>query len=129
MAINAISTAVRNAMCDAFVDAMDTGTTDTGGAPNIFNAAFALLLAEPLFGDPAFGPAAVGIATVNAVTDDPSANNSGTAAVCRFEDRDNATVADGSVSTSGADINLNTLTITGGDIVAITGGTVTMPAS
>ena len=31
MSINAIATAIRNSMCDAFVDAYDTGSTDAGG--------------------------------------------------------------------------------------------------
>lgn len=129
MAINAIANGVRSSMCDAFVDAIDTGTTDTGGDLLIYTAAFASLLAEPQFGNPAFGAASAGVATVNAVTDDSSANNTGTAAVCRFQDRDNTAVADGTVGTSGEDVNLNTLSITAGDIVSITGGNITMPAA
>jgi hypothetical protein len=129
MAINNIATGVRNAMADAFVDAIDTGTTDTGGDIAIFTAAFGTLLAEPEFGNPAFGAAASGVATANAISDDPSAANTGTAAVLRLRDRDNATVAEGTVSTAGADLNLNTVSITSGDIVAITAATITQPAS
>lgn len=129
MAINNIANGVRSSMCDALVDAIDAGTTDAGGDLLIYTAAFGTLLAEPQFGNPAFGAASNGVATVNTVTDDSSANATGTAAVCRFQDRDNATVCEGTVSTAGADLNLNNTSITATDVVAITGGTITMPAS
>lgn len=128
MTINAIANSVRSGMCNFIVDALDVGTTDLGGDLLIFTAGQATLLAEPQFGAPAFGAAANGVATVNAVTSDANANNNGTAAECVFQDRDNAQVCDGTVGTSGEDVNLNTLSITVGDIVAITGGTFTMPA-
>ncbi len=129
MAINNISTTVINGMCDFFVDAIDTGSTDTGGDCNIYTAAFASLLAEPEFSAVSFGAAAAGVATANAITDEASAPATGTAAVLRLQDRDNATVAEGTVSTAGADLNLNTTSITIGDTVAITSATITMPAS
>lgn len=129
MAVNNISTTVRNAMCDAFVDAIDTGSADAGGDLNIYSAGFAALLASPTFGNPAFGAAATGVATANAITDESNAPASGTAAVLRIADRDNATHSEGTVGTSGEDLNLNTVSITSGDTVAITSATVTMPAS
>ena len=129
MAINAISTAVRNAMADAAVDAFDTGSTDAGGAFNGHTAAYAALLFENLCAAPAFGSASTGVATANAIGDDTSANNTGTAAVGRAQDRDNATVFDFAIGTSGSDLNLNTLSITSGDTVSITSATVTQPAA
>lgn len=129
MAINAISNTVRSAMCDAFVDALDTGTTDAGGDILIYNAGYALLLAEPQFGNPAFGAASSGVATANAITDDSSANNAGTANVGRFQNRDNTAVADFTVGSGAGDLDLNTVSISAGDTVSITSATITMPAA
>jgi len=116
-------------MCDALVDAIDTGSTDSGGDLLIYTTAFGTLLAEPQFGDPAFGSAASGVATANAITDDSAANNTGTAAVCRIQDRDNTQVVDGSVGSGSGDLDLNTTSITTNDIVAVTSATITQPAS
>ena len=131
MAFNNIQTAPRNAQCDAFVDLIDGGTTDPGGDLQIHTAGFATLLAEPEFGNPAFGAAAVGVATANAITDESSAPATGTAAVLRIRDRDNAQLTDGSVgaTSSGEDLELNTTSITTGDVVTITSATITAPAA
>lgn len=128
MAINNISDSVRNGMCDAFVDAIDVGSAEAGGDLAIHTAGFVTLLAEPVFSSPAFGTAASGTATANAITDDPGAAATGTAAVLRIRDRDNTTVAEGTVGTVGADLNLNTVSITTNDVVAITSATITVPA-
>lgn len=127
MAINNIATGVRNAMCDAFVDALDAGAG--AGTLLIYTSAFGTLLATLTFSDPAFGAASGGTATASAITDDTSADATGTAAVLRLRDSTPATVAEGTVGTSGADLNLNTTSITTGDRVACTSATITMPAS
>jgi hypothetical protein len=129
MALNTFSTAARNAICDAFVDLIDIGSADPGGDLQIHTAAYAALLAEPEFGAPAFGAAATGVATANAITDDASAAGTGTAAVLRIRNRDNTALVDGTVGTSGQDLNLNTTSITTGDVVSITAATITAPAS
>lgn len=129
MAISSISNAARSAACDGIVDAIDTGTTDATGDFLVYTAAHALLLAELTFSNPAFGAASAGVATASAITSDTNANNNGTAAAGRVQDRDNATVFDFSVGTSGQDFNLNTDSISAGDTVACTAMTVTMPAS
>ena len=127
--MNNISATARSAMCDALVDLLDGGTTDASGDIQIYTAGFASLLAELTFSATAFGSASSGVATAAAITDDSAANNTGTAAVCRFRNRDNTVIWEGTVSTSGADINLNTVSITVNDVVSITSMTVTMPAS
>lgn len=124
-----LATAVRNAAADAVVDLIDAGSTDATGDLGIYTTAFGTLLALPLFANPAFGAAASGVATANAITDDSSADATGTAAVLRIRDRDNTNLIDGSVGTSGEDLNLNTTSITTGDVVSITSATITMPAS
>jgi len=127
MAINNIATSVRNSMCDAFVDAIDGG----GGAGlwEIHSAAFAAKLGTCTFSATAFGSAASGVATAAAITDDSSADATGTAAVMRVTTSTPATLYEGTVSTSGADLNLNTTSITSGDVISITSATITMPAS
>lgn len=127
MAINNIATSVRNTMCDAFVDAIDAGAG--AGTLKIYTGSFAALLGTLTFSDPAFGSASNGTATANAISDDTSADNTGTAAVLRISDSSPATVAEGTVGTSGADLNLNTTSITSGDRISCSSATVTMPAS
>ena len=75
----------------------------------------------------AFGAAASGSMTANAITSDSSAVG-GTAAWFSLCKVTGTRVADGSAGTSGADLNLNSVTITTGATVAITAFTVTMAA-
>ncbi len=127
MAINNISTAIRNAMCDAAVDAIDAGAG--AGLLEFWTAAFATKLATLTFSDPAFGAASTGTATASAITADPSADANGTAAVFRITTSAPATCFEGTVGTVGADINFNTVTWTIGDNISVTSLTITQPAS
>lgn len=79
------------------------------------------LLAE-LTCNATFAPAASGgTLTLNAITADSAANATGTATWCRLVKSDGTThVCDGSVSTSGADVNLNTVSIVTGASVSVT---------
>lgn len=133
MALNNISNAARSAMCDALVDLLDGGTTDASGDVQIYTAAFGTLLAELPLNNPAFGAASNGVATIATGTavEDTSANATGTAAVCRFRDRDNTVVFEGTVTATsgGGDIELTSTSIVATEPVEITGGTITMPAS
>jgi hypothetical protein len=89
-----------------------------------------VLLAELTFGTPAFGAASNGVATANAITQDASANASGTATWFRVLQSNGTTVLwDGTVSTSGADLNLNSTSIVSGGTVDITSMTYTQPES
>lgn len=127
MAINNISSAARSAMCDALVDLVDGGSGQ--GKIKIYTGSFAAQLAELLFTDPAFGAASNGVATADTISDEDSALDTGTAAVCRITNSDDTVIWEGTVGTSGADINLNTTSITTGDRISISSFTVTMPAS
>lgn len=70
--------------------------------------------------------ASSGVLTLNAITADPSANATGTATWFRIVQSDGTThVFDGSVSTSGSDLNLNTTSIVAGANVSITSATIT----
>jgi len=127
MAMNNIASGARDDMCNALVDLVDFG----GGTSHvrIYTAAFATLLAELDFAATAFGSSSGGTATANAIVDEAAAPATGAAAVCRVVDKNGSTVWEGTVSTAGADINLNTTAIATNDVVSITAMTVTMPAS
>jgi len=85
-----------------------------------------VLLAELTFASTAFGTASGGIAVANSIGPDVSANASGTATWARLFKSDGTTsVMDCSVGTSGADINLTTVTIVLGAAVSITAMTYT----
>ncbi len=84
------------------------------------------LLAE-LTCNATFAPAASGGAlTLNAITGDTTADATGTATWARIVKSDGTThVADCSVGTSGADINLNTTSIVAGAAVTVTSAVIT----
>lgn len=127
MAINNIQTALRNTLCDAFVDTIDTDSPP--GLIEIYTAAFAALLATLTFSNPAYGASSSGTAEENSITDDASADNTGTAAVFRVTTGAPNTLFEGTVGTSGADINFNSVAFVAGDTVSITDLPITMPAS
>ena len=130
MAINTIHNTVRTLMCDAFVDAHDVGTTNTGARILIYDAA--VLLATCEFENPAYDAATNGVAVrAGSISDDTSADNDGTADIFEVTDRDNLVIYKGTVTATsgGGDIELSSTGITTGDRVSITNSTITMPAS
>jgi len=123
------------AACDAVVDTIDAGAAAgtiqirSGTQPaDADDAATGTLLATLTFSDPAFGAAsAAGVATANAITGDTSADADGTATWARVLDSNSNTCFDCDVGTSGATINLNTVSIVTGQSVDITSFTMTHP--
>lgn len=121
-----MTTAVRNARADAI-------TTATGNAallriydgtpPASANAALSgnTKLAELTAASP-FAPAASGgVLTASAISQDASADATGTASFFRLYKSDGTTVIkQGTVGTSGADLNLNTTSIVASGPVAVT---------
>lgn len=91
------------------------------------------LLFTLVMGDPAFGAAADGtpggLITAASITDDSSADATGTLGYCRCKATGSGAddVLDGEAGTSGADFNFNTLAIVSGATVSMTSFTVTMP--
>lgn len=89
----------------------------------------AVLLAALTLNATAFGAAVAGVATANAITSDTNAPATGTATWFRVNTSGNTDVTntafDGSVGTSGADLNLNTTSIVAAATVAITSFTYT----
>lgn len=115
MAIGYDAVSIRNTMLDsittragnaALLRIYDGSRPATGGTPTT-------LLAELTCGSPFAAGASGGVLTANAITQDSSANASGTATWFRIVKADGTTfVLDGNVGTSGSDLNLNTTTIT-----------------
>jgi len=130
-----ITNAAASAAADAVVDLIDGGAGAgtlkiyAGTIPTNADTAVGaqVLLATLTFTDPAFGAASNGVATASAITSDTSADATDTAAWFRIADSNAVTVLDGTVGTSGDDINLNTVSIVAGATVSITSLTYTQP--
>ncbi len=134
-----ISTAMRNAACDAMVDLIDGGAgagvirIRTGAPPtNVGDASSGTLLGTCVFSDPAFGSASSGAATANAITSDSSADASGDAGHFRiYADgaSDTSALAQGTAGNSGdtPDLVFDNKTIVAGGVIAISSMTFTMP--
>jgi len=124
----AYSTTIRNAMLDAITTAAgnaallriyDGSRPATGGAATT-------LLAELTCGTPFATSASGGVLTLGSITQDSSANATGTATWFRIVKSDGTThVLDGSVGTSGSDLNLTTTSITSTQPVSVTSFTIT----
>jgi hypothetical protein len=127
-----LSNTARSAAADAVVDLADDGYIRIydGSQPANPNTAVSgqTLLAELRFGNPAFGAAADGVATANAITGEDSALATSTATWFRVLQSNGTTVLwDGTVGTSGADLNLDSTSITTADTVDIDSMTYTQP--
>jgi hypothetical protein len=118
MALTHVTT-IRNQLADVTVDAIDAGSTDTTGDLEIMTSGDVEVATLTWTATPAFGAASGGTATMNAINDDTNATG-GTAALFKFQDRDNAEVFRGTVATSGADLNLSSVAIGATDTVSIT---------
>ncbi len=134
-----LGTTCRNAAADGIVDAIDGGTPPgrlehrTGSQPtNVNDASSGTLLGTNLFSNPAFGASSTGTATASSITNDSSADNSGTAGYFRVytgAGGDTAALFQGNTSTSGADLNFDNNVIVAGGVIAISSFTVTVPIS
>ena len=124
----AYSTAIRNAMLDAI-------TTGAGGSAllRIYDGTrpatggtATTLLAELTCNATFAAGASSGVLTLNSITQDSSANASGTATWFRIVKSDGTTfVMDGNVGTSGSDLNLTTTTIVSTQPVSVTSFVIT----
>ncbi len=134
MALNPkTAVAIRNAMLDALGDQADNGYLRIYDGTQPADADTAIttqtLLAELRLNAAAFPAASGGVLTANAITGDAAANATGTATWFRVLKSDGTTVLfDGSVGTSGANLNLNSVAIQSGAAVDVTSLTYTLPA-
>lgn len=90
----------------------------TGGAATT-------LLAELTCGTPFAAAAVDGVLTLSAITQDASANATGTATWFRIVTSAAAFVLDGNVGTAGSDLNLTTASIVTGQPVSVTSFVIT----
>ncbi len=126
MAIGYVTT-LRNAMMDEITAAVGpsgllriySGTRPaTGGAATT-------LLAELTCGVTFAPSSSGGVLTLNSITQDPSANATGTATWFRITTSGGSAVFDGNVGTSGSDLNLSSTSIVAGQPVSVTSFTIT----
>lgn len=133
-----ISTTAAIAGLDAIVDEIDAGPAAgvieirTGSAPATCETADSgTLLAALTCSDPAFGAASDGTnqatASASSITDDSSADATGTAAHFRIKTSTGTVVMQGDVSTSGADLNFDSTSFVAGGVVAISSLSATLP--
>jgi len=132
-----ITAVARNSMMDNLDDSFNGGTaaifeiysgTQPANADTALsgNTKLATLTASAVM----WGASAAGVLTLASVTDDSSADATGTATFCRMLTQAAGTVvADCDVATSGATITLNTVSIVSGGTVSITAGTLTFAAA
>jgi len=117
MALNPkLSNIAANAAADATCALLNSGKLRIydGSQPATADTAITsqVLLAEMTYNSTAFASAVAGVATANAITSDSAADATGTATWLRSLKSDGTTVIfDGSVGTSGCNLNLNTTSI------------------
>ena len=138
MATMRIADALRNILADAFTTRIDLGSGAgtvrfyTGTQPADADDAIGaqVLLATLTFSDPSAPAASGGVLTFYVITQDSSADATGTATWARIEDSDGNNVFDCDVSVTGggAIIELNTVNIIAGGAVRISAFTVSIPA-
>ncbi|MCR4302107.1 MAG: hypothetical protein NUV51_10890 [Sulfuricaulis sp.] len=119
------STAMKTLRMQAVADGIDAGAS--AGTIEIGTAAMAAVLAVFTLPEPC-GTVSGAVLTLDMDPDisDTSADGDGTAAAAQIKNGDGTVVISGlTVGTSGADINLDSVSITTGQTVTLTGGTIT----
>lgn len=119
-------TSLRNAQLDAITTAIGSNgllRIYDGSRPATGGTATTLLAQLALSATAAPG-ASSGVLTFSAITNDSSADATGTATWHRFATSGGSAVIDGSVGTSGADLNFNTTSFVAGAVIAVTAYTI-----
>ena len=131
-----IAAATRNSMLDNLRTNMDAGAgaatikVYSGTQPATADTALSgnTLLATLTCTDPVAPSASGGVLTMSAITEDSSADATGTATFARVQDSNANVIFDCDVGTAGATVNLNTTSIVVGGPVRITSFTVSIAA-
>ena len=125
-----LTTAARNAACDAIVDLLDGGSGDATG-DIAFSTSAPATLATCNLAATAFGSAATGVATAGTIAQGTvsGSSNPSTIALALFRNKANTEIFRCAVGTSGSDINLSAVAVNNGDTIDVTSLTFTVPAS
>lgn len=117
-------TALKNTRLDAVDDAVNAGAA--AGTLEIGTTGMGAVLVTITLNDPAFNAAAAGAMSLDATSLSGTASGTGTAAAARIRDSDSNDVVTGlTVGTGSEDIVLDSASITSGQTVTITSGTIT----
>jgi hypothetical protein len=129
-----LTDANKNAMLNTLVSQLGSSPLlriydNTGGVPANANTALGsqVVLGTLTFSATPFPAAANGTLTANTITQDAAADATGTAAFYRIlNSAGTVTYAQGTVGTSGADLNLNTTSIVAGGPISCTALTISI---
>lgn len=119
-----LETVMRNALADA----IDTQINSGAAATLVFETSGDVEVATISLQDPAFGAGAAGVITLAGVPLEDASATGGTVAQASIY-ADAAKQMELTVSTSGAEINISSLTIAAAEAVSISALTITVPAS
>jgi hypothetical protein len=108
--------ATRNAMCNVVVNRIDLGAA---AGTLKFLTSLDVVLCTITCADPAFDSAFGGTANMLGLPKQSTGAVAGTVAKFLFADSDGVTIFEGSVGTSGQDINLSSVTLATNDIIQI----------
>lgn len=133
MALNPkTAVARRNAALDTAFDTLNSGKLRIYDSTQPTDADTALgaqvLLADLALGSTAFASASAGSKAANSITQDSSADATGTATWGSLLTTGNVRLLDYSVGTSGANLNMNSVAISSGAAVSVSSFTITQAA-
>lgn len=115
---------LRGTRMQSVLDAIDANASPA--TLEICTSAYASVLATITLADPSFTRSGDVLTMAGVPKSDTSADNTGTAAIARIKDGGGTVIVQGlTVGTSGTDIVLNSTSITSGQQVSITSGTLT----
>ncbi len=123
--MSTLSTAARNAACDAVVDLVDAGTPPG----RILLRASSTTIATINFENTAYGAASTGVATAASFPKSATAAATGVMDNYVIENNAGTDIITGTVGESGADINFDNNDINSGQTVTLSSLTHTQPAS
>ena len=111
------STAIRNTLANAVVDAIDVGSTNPAGQLVLMATGDVEVATLPM-ANPAYASAISGTANSNPITDDTNATG-GTLALFAVQDRDGTEIFRGTVTGTGGggDIEASNVSVTAGETV------------
>lgn len=115
---------LRNVLADAIDAEVNTGV---GTAELRFETSADAEVATIPLQNPAFGPAAAGTITLQGTPIQDTTATGGTVAQFSIYDRDATKQLEGTVATSGGDINMSSLVVGANDTVELTSFSITVP--